>query len=381
MGVVYLFVFAIAGKILSSNANLDNKELKKIAVIIPAYKEDQIILETAKKALSHDYPTDKYQVFVLADQLNKVTIQALKQMSVSVIEVFHDKSTKAKSMHQFFESIDNSFFDIVMVLDADNIMEEGCLKKVNNEFCKGRLVVQCHRMAKNTNTSLAILDAISEEIRMNIFFAGQRAFGLSSELVGSGMAFDFNLLKSILKNKHVQDSPGEDKEIFLQLIKYGITVEYLKEARILDEKVSDLAVFQKQRRRWIESQLQIVKRFFDPEFKLVRSKFAFWYRLFQNLLLPRSFYLIVLPFFSLLLLLLENLKFHIVPSSIFWIGMTILYWLSLIISIPTSYFNAKTLIAVAKLPVVLFTMILAAAQAKINNNTFVPTKKDYMNAE
>ena len=93
------------------------------------------------------------------------------------------------------------------------------LNQVNNEFSKGSLVVQCHRMAKNRDTSLAILDAISEEIRINIFFSGQRAFGLSAELIGSGMAFDFGLLKSILQNKRIQDSPGEDKEIFLQLIK------------------------------------------------------------------------------------------------------------------------------------------------------------------
>jgi cellulose synthase/poly-beta-1,6-N-acetylglucosamine synthase-like glycosyltransferase len=377
IGVLYLFVFAIAGKLLKSKVNLSNLHLNKIAVVIPAYKEDQIIIETVKQALLHDYPQDKYHVFVLADQLTNETIDELKQLSITVIEVVHQKSTKAKALFTFFENIDQSLFDIVMVLDADNIMKSGCLQQINNEFVKGSLVVQCHRIAKNKNSSLAILDAISEEIRINIFFSGQRAFGLSSELIGSGMAFSFSLLKTILQNKKIQDSAGEDKEMFLQLIKYGVSVTYLKEAYVLDEKVASLSVFKKQRKRWIESQLQIIKRFFDPEFKPVRNKFEFWYRLFQNLLLPRSFYLLLLPLFSVLVYLLEQLNLNVLPGSTFWLGMTIIYWLSLIISIPSSYLNARTVIALIHLPAVLMSMVSAAAKAKVGNNTFIPTEKVY----
>ena len=377
IGVLYLFVFAIAGKLLKSKVNLSNLHLNKIAVVIPAYKEDQIIIETVKQALLHDYPQDKYHVFVLADQLTNETIDELKQLPITVIEVVHQKSTKAKALFTFFENIDQSLFDIVMVLDADNIMKSGCLQQINNEFVKGSLVVQCHRIAKNKNSSLAILDAISEEIRINIFFSGQRAFGLSSELIGSGMAFSFSLLKTILQNKKIQDSAGEDKEMFLQLIKYGVSVTYLKEAYVLDEKVASLSVFKKQRKRWIESQLQIIKRFFDPEFKPVRNKFEFWYRLFQNLLLPRSFYLLLLPLFSVLVYLLEQLNLNVLPGSTFWLGMTIIYWLSLIISIPSSYLNARTVIALIHLPAVLMSMVSAAAKAKVGNNTFIPTEKVY----
>lgn len=377
VGVLYLFVFAIAGKLVKSKVNLSNLHLNKIAVVIPAYKEDQIIIETVKQALLHDYPQDKYHVFVLADQLTNETKDKLKQLPITVIEVVHQKSTKAKALYTFFENIDQSLFDIVMVLDADNIMKSGCLQQINNEFVKGSLVVQCHRIAKNKNSSLAILDAISEEIRINIFFSGQRAFGLSSELIGSGMAFSFSLLKTILQNKKIQDSAGEDKEMFLQLIKYGVSVTYLKQAYVLDEKVASLSVFKKQRKRWIESQLQIIKRFFDPEFKPVRNKFEFWYRLFQNLLLPRSFYLLLLPLFSVLVYLLEQLNLNILPGSTFWLGMTIIYWLSLIISIPSSYLNARTVIALIHLPAVLMSMVSAAAKAKVGNNTFIPTEKVY----
>ena len=56
--------------------------------------------------------------------------------------------------------------------------------------------MQGHRVAKNHNTNLATLDAVSEEINNNIFRSGHRAIGLSSALIGSGMAFDYELIKS-----------------------------------------------------------------------------------------------------------------------------------------------------------------------------------------
>lgn len=172
IGVVYFLFFALAGKLSSSAVNDEQFQYKKIAVVIPAYKEDQVLLSTVQKAMTHDYPSDKFEVFVLADQLSKATLDALGKLPLTVIEVFHATSTKAKSLHAFFETEHQSLFDMVMVLDADNIMEAGCLKRVNTAFLKGAQVVQCHRAAKNTNNALAILDAISEEIRINIFLRG-----------------------------------------------------------------------------------------------------------------------------------------------------------------------------------------------------------------
>jgi cellulose synthase/poly-beta-1,6-N-acetylglucosamine synthase-like glycosyltransferase len=375
VGVVYLLVFALAGKISTNKTYPFSKEIRKIALVIPAYKEDKIIIDSVKLALTHDYPSEGYSIFVMADQLSEETLSALHQLPITVYQVFHQESTKAKSLNSFFEMTKSVNFDVVMVLDADNVMQPGCLIKINDAFFTGNKVVQCHRIAKNKQNALAILDAISEEIRINIFFAGQRAFGFSAELIGSGMAFDFVLLREILQNKNVQESLGEDKEMTLQLMKRGITVEYLPDALVLDEKVSDLQVFKRQRKRWIESQLQIIRSFFRDEFKEVRSKRVFWYRLFQNLLLPRSFYMILLPFMTILFFLLDLMGLKISSEWMFWLSLTVLYFLTLLVSIPISYFNINTLLAIGKLPRVLFSMVWAASSAKLNNKVFVATTK------
>jgi cellulose synthase/poly-beta-1,6-N-acetylglucosamine synthase-like glycosyltransferase len=54
---LYLLVFAIAGKVTSANTTTRTpKTQRKFAVFLPSYKEDKVILESAKRALIQDYP-------------------------------------------------------------------------------------------------------------------------------------------------------------------------------------------------------------------------------------------------------------------------------------------------------------------------------------
>ncbi len=113
------------------------------------------------------------------------------------MEVSFEKSTKAKSLNQVMERIEEEY-DIAIILDADNEKEKGVLHKVNNAYCSGFKAIQCHRTAKNTNTHISRLDGLSEEINNSIYRKGHVRVGLSSALIGSGMAFDYSLFKNIM---------------------------------------------------------------------------------------------------------------------------------------------------------------------------------------
>ncbi len=101
----------------------------------PAIREDLIIRDTAKQAKTHDYPDDRFTVTVIADKLKQETVEALRQIPVDVVVV--DLNMKSRSLHAALETpmVINS--DIVMILDADNIMARGCLEKVNAAFHAG----------------------------------------------------------------------------------------------------------------------------------------------------------------------------------------------------------------------------------------------------
>ena len=72
LSVAYLFVFALAGRLFyRKEAGMSTNPVKRIAILVPAHKEDGIILSTAKNLLSLDYPSHLFQVYILADSFQK----------------------------------------------------------------------------------------------------------------------------------------------------------------------------------------------------------------------------------------------------------------------------------------------------------------------
>ncbi|MBL7708380.1 MAG: glycosyltransferase, partial [Chitinophagaceae bacterium] len=240
-------------------------EKAMIAVLIPSYRDDSVILDTALQALKQSYLSERYTVTVIADGLQADTIQQLKRLPIQVVEVSFDVSMKAKSLNAAFSQLPSGVYDIAMILDSDNIMNPDCLEKVNHAFQQGWQVIQCHRTAKNKNTAVAILDALSEEVNNTIFRRGHRAAGFSCTLIGSGMAFKYELLKDIFALPEIQNNPGEDREVDIQLVKKNIIVEYIDDAYVFDEKVQRKEVFEKQRTRWLGTQVEQAGRFFRKD--------------------------------------------------------------------------------------------------------------------
>ena len=147
----------------------------------------------------------------------------------------------------------------------DNVMAVDFLTKINGSFGHNYLAVQGHRTAKNLNTSLAILDAISEEINNHIFRKGHRVLGLSSAIIGSGMAFRYDYFKQLMST--VTAVGGFDKEIELKMLKAGHKIAYLDDAFVYDEKVQKAEVFSNQRRRWLSAQLHYFRLYFWNSFR------------------------------------------------------------------------------------------------------------------
>ena len=90
-----MLFFAIAAKLPRKDSDPTNNKQHSIAVLIPAYKEDKVIIDVAKEASEHNYPS--FNVFILADSLKEETITK-QQYDISVIIVDFEKSTKAKSL-------------------------------------------------------------------------------------------------------------------------------------------------------------------------------------------------------------------------------------------------------------------------------------------
>jgi cellulose synthase/poly-beta-1,6-N-acetylglucosamine synthase-like glycosyltransferase len=377
-GVLYLLFISIAGVMRKKNVYTAVIEKRSIAVIIPSYKEDNIILDTASRAVNHNYPKNKFKVFIVADHLLPETIIKLRAVPVEVIEVQFDISTKAKSLNAALNKIDGERFDIVMILDADNVMKEECLESVNAAFEEGALAVQCHRAAKNQHSPVAVLDAISEEINNHLFRKGQRALGISATLIGSGMAFRFTDIHSIFNTPHILTNPGEDREVDIQLMLKGVEVEYADDAIVYDEKVSSSAVFEKQRVRWLEAQLNHFKRFLQADVRKAKKNLNYWSKFIQTILLPRSLYILSFCLFILLITVQRIFHFHFLyPASTWWAILMILFLTSLMLAVPRIFYNANTGRALLHLPALILRMFKAVLRIKSNRTEFLHTPKTY----
>ncbi len=365
---LYLFIFSVSGKLIKVTVPPQSNKLAKFVVYICSYKEDKIILNSAASALTIDYPKDKFHICVIADSLKPETVAKLKQMPLQVLEVVFESSTKSKALHKAIANTADGF-DAAVVFDIDNIAAPDYLYRINDYLQAGEKVVQGHRMAKNTNTSIAILDAISEEVNNHIFRKSQRVFNLSAAIIGSGMALEYRLFKDVMMQ--IDAVGGFDKEMGLKLTRNKIGVAYAEDAIIYDEKVSNPEIFKKQRRRWLSAQFNLLKTYGKTGFgELFRhGNFDYFNEIYQTAILPRILMLGLMPFMLVIALLTPGIG----PDWHLWLIATILCYVGIIIAIPSEFYNGKFFGALVRIPLIFFTMLMLLFKLKGANKKFIHT--------
>jgi len=293
---LYSFILAVAGLFFKTPTPPESALKRKFAVLIPSYKEDNVIVSVATQALQQNYPHEKFDVVIIADSLQPQTIQKLKALPIIVVEVSFEKSTKVKSLNRAMEVIGDGY-DYALILDADNVMERDFLMKMNNMLGLGYRAIQAQRTSKNQTTSMSVLDGLSERINNYVYRQGSVVVGLSCSLIGSGMIFEYAVVKDILSK--LNSIGGFDRELELDLIRRNIRIYYGKNALVYDEKVESTEVFEKQRTRWLSSQFIYLKKYFFEGWKgLINGKFSFFNSaILKNIQLPRILNLGLLTIF------------------------------------------------------------------------------------
>lgn len=368
----YLFLFAVAGLFpMKRITDFPEDTDKRIVVLIPGYKEDNVILGVAEAALQQEYPAGLYDVVIIADSFQQGTLDQLRKLPVKVIEVSFELSTKAKALSAAVNQLGDQY-DICIILDADNIMEAGFLRKISHAFKPGVLAVQGHRTAKNQNTAFAILDAISEEINNHVFRKGHRNIGLSAAIIGSGVGFDYSYFKSLIPQ--ITAVGGFDKEIELKMLRDGHTIHYLHDAMVYDEKVQKPEVFSNQRRRWLSAQVHYFRQYFlhSLGYLLRYGNIEYFNKAFQFLQLPRVLLLATLIVLTPLAILYNTLQRN--PEMLMmWVVLSIGIFTAIAISVPRRMYNRKMAMAALHLPKGMVLMLMSLLRIKGANKKFIHT--------
>lgn len=254
--VGYLLLYAIASKFYRAPRFPDARTFRRFVVLFPAYKEDRVIASSVRSFLQQDYPQELFDIIVISDQMQDATNEDLRSLPIRLLIADYRDSSKAKALTMAMESVSGEHYDIVAIMDADNLTSPDFLAEINRAFDNGARSVQAHRTGKNMNTDISVLDGISEEINNGIFRSGHNALGLSAALSGSGMAFEAEWFRN---NVRLLETAGEDKELEVLLLRQRIHTTYLPQIPVYDEKTQKEEAIGNQRKRWIAAQFGILR--------------------------------------------------------------------------------------------------------------------------
>jgi len=100
--------------------------MEKVSIIIPVYNEEKTIEECLKSVLNNDY--SNFEVIVVNDKSTDRTLEILKSISDKRLRYYSNKVNSGTSYSRNF-GIRNSNGDLVMLLDADTLVEKDWLRK------------------------------------------------------------------------------------------------------------------------------------------------------------------------------------------------------------------------------------------------------------
>lgn len=297
----YLLFFSFTS-LINKRTNVPKaRHQNRFLVLIPAYQQDEVILHTVDAILGQTYPQRMFDVIVISDHQSEMTNMQLAQSAITLLTPNFEKSTKAKSLQfAMLKLLEFKIYDVVVILDADNIVEPEFLEQMNDAYeMAGTKAVLAHRIPRNRDTPSARVSAVLDEINNSIFRKGHINVGLSAALSGSGVAYDFNWFKANIMKVRSSD---EDKELEAQLAHQSIFVDYFDHIFVYDEKVRKTSEFNRQRGRWLVAQLRtLIKNIRFLPIALFNRQYDWVDKIIQWMLLPRTILLSICILMSIIL--------------------------------------------------------------------------------
>jgi len=330
IGLLFLFdsllrmVLLILRALKPQKQALPNDEPDEGCVVLIAANDEAGTIGATVAALKTqlaEWPESS--IWVVADRCNDTTSDEAACAGANV--AIRDSGRLGKGAviawwMQKFEAVWKSK-NAVLILDADSRIATGTLRELRLAVAGGANVAQAF-VAPWADSSSGRLAGWSEVLMQRLDDEARRRCGWSVPLRGTGMIFRPRLLAELAPRLHTY---AEDLELDVILASQGIRVAFVPDAIIYDPKPQQSAGASRQRARWLQGQLQVLKDY-RREFSraLLTGGAGAWFLLWLLMLRPK--------------ILFMGLRFLMVLSGIFF---TPLLWLGLIgLAIDAIYYLA-----------------------------------------
>lgn len=248
-------------------------EKARLAVVVSARNEGNVICNLIKSVKNCDYPEDKIDVFIVAHNCTDNTAEIAKAAGAIVYEYNNlDEPRKGYALRYLFKQIERDYkissYDGYIVLDSDNTVSKDYLLKINDAHMANKnCIITSYRNSTNFGDSIV-------SAHYGIFFMmanrmgarGRTVLNTTARITGTG----FLVPSSLLQNGWNYYSLTEDLEMTCEEIMNNNKIVYCDEAEFFDEQPTKVKIMYKQRLRW-EKGLLIVFR--EKALKLIKSIF------------------------------------------------------------------------------------------------------------
>ena len=239
----------------------DNKHT--YAICVPARNEEKVIQNFLDSVAHSDYPLDKITVFVVADNCTDSTAQvarAFDKNGLKVVVYEHnnpDERTKGFALKYLFEKIEEDYgrqsFEGYFVFDADNVIMQDYLTRMNEAFDEGHKIITSFRNSKNMNQNWISFSYAMHWMRTCL--TENRAKGVLNQacrIQGTGFLFS----NELVKDGWNYTSLTEDRSFCTDAVVQNYKISYCESAVFFDEQPYKLRVALRQRLRWSKGHLQ-----------------------------------------------------------------------------------------------------------------------------
>ena len=297
------------------------KEYTRFAVIIPARYESDVIKGILSSLDNQTYPKDFFDVYVVVESKDDPTVEIVKKTRYRIIcrGQLTNRRRKGFAIEDCIITLKKirlyKKYDSYMIFDADNLLGENYIEKMNDLRISGGYEVGFgyRNFLNATKNYITINSAIQLAMLNGVFSKGRSILFDKIMLNGTGYFIDREVIDCA--GGWIFNGLTEDVELTTYCTYHNVKMGYCEEAEYYDEEPETYKVMHKQHIRWVWGYLENKKRFkkngvnHNSKKRWVRNLAIFEYNF---LLWPVVVYVVlaILSFLGMFVLFLTSFYFN-----------------------------------------------------------------------
>ena len=239
-------------------AMLDGPDLPTYTIMVPLYREANVVSDLVKSLGAIDYPHVKLQVLLIVEADDDDTIAAIDRFGTGRFEIIRvppaAPRTKPKAL---VFALPFARGDLVVVYDAEDRPEPGQLRQAAAAFAADPDLgcVQARLTPDNAETWLSRMFTIEYAANFDVLLPALAAWRLPLPLGGTSNHFPRHVLQKV--GAWDPFNVTEDADLGLRIARNGYRIGVIA-SRTYEEAPVHLAQWLPQRRRWLKGWMQTV---------------------------------------------------------------------------------------------------------------------------